>query len=344
MRRRRKLDDDPAATLEDVARAAGVSVATVSRALNFPDLVREATKARVAEAIEKTRYTPHFAARALATNRTHTVGAIIPTLNNAIFARGVNAFEETLRGRGFTLLLSVSNYDAATEHLNALRMIERGVDAVMLIGIDHGAETLARLSAANTPLVCTWSHAPDHPAPTVGFDNHAAMAPVVAHLIAHGHRRIAMLAGITEGNDRARARVAGVRDALRQSGLSLAALREVRYGVEEAAAAATALLCEEAPTAIICGNDVIAHGALFAAHRLGHDVPGAVSIVGFDDLPLSAAMPPGLTTVRVPAARMGRLAAEHLVSQIEGTIAPSRALPTELVVRGTTGPARPQKA
>lgn len=346
MRRLRTNQADTRPTLEDVAREAGVSVATVSRTLNSPDLVRAKTKEQVTNAVAATGYTPHFGGRALALNRTNTVGAVIPTLNNAIFAHGINAFEEALRERGYTLLLGLSNYDPDTERTNVLRMIERGVDALMLVGTEHDSDTVHRLRRSQKPFVCAWSFAPQSGLPTVGFDNHGAMSKVVDHLVDLGHRDIAMIAGITKNNDRARERVNGVLDAVAERGLQIRPhwLVEVRYSVNEASACATHLFSEpERPSAVICGNDVIAYGTLFAAAGCNVLVPEDVSIVGFDDLALSARVPPGLTTIRVPAIRMGEAAANRLADIIEDGVGAdadgSIELPTELVVRGTTGQA-----
>lgn len=345
MRKRRKSGSSAAVTVDEVARLSGVSVATVSRTLNTPERVRADTRERVEAAVRETGYLPNFAARALASNKTGTVGAIIPTLNNAIFAQGVNAFERALREKNYTLLVAVSNYDEATELTNLNRMVERKVDALMLVGTDHSDEAIATLRRIDIPYVCTWAFAPNVEMPTVGFDNRSAMHAVVEHLTAEGHTAFAMLAGITRGNDRARERVAGVVAALEGHGLALAPqdMIEVAYSVDEAKHQAIQLLGRrDRPTAIICGNDVIAYGVLFAAAELGLSVPADVSVVGFDDLELSAQMPPGLTTVRVPAAQMGETAAHNLAGVLEGDdgAAASVELQTELVVRGTTGPVR----
>ncbi|MEM9221931.1 MAG: LacI family DNA-binding transcriptional regulator [Pseudomonadota bacterium] len=337
--------DGATATLEDVAREAGVSIATVSRALNAPDVVRQATRERVAAAVERTGYTPNFAGRALVLKRTMTVGAVIPTLDDAIFASGVNSFEATCRERGYTLLLAFSNYDAVAELTSIRRMLERGIDAMMLVGTDHRPDAVELLRKADKPFVCAWSYAPPSGLPTVGFDNRAAMADVVAHLTDLGHTDFGMVAGVTAGNDRARDRVKGVRAQLRRRGLKLSpkALVEARYNVDAGAEAAHRLLsADNPPTAIVCGNDVLAYGVLFAASACGVRVPKDLSVVGFDDLSLSARLPPGLTTVRVPALRMGEVAANHLADLVErlpGCNGKGPAeLPTELVVRGSTAP------
>lgn len=329
-------------TQTDVARVAGVSTASVSRVLNGSDLVKPAVRARVEAAITALGYVPHEAARALALRRTRVIGAIIPTLNNAIFAKGVNAFEGAVRDRGYTLLLSVSNYDLDDERLLIRKMIERGVEGLMLVGNDHRPESFDELRSAQLRHVCAWTHIANAPAPNVGFSNSAAMADVVDHLISLGHRRIAMLAGSTRDNDRARERLYGVRARLADHGLALSEdrLAEIPYSVRAARKALPAILKSD-PTAIICGNDVIAYGTLFEAQARGVVVPDDLSITGFDNLTLSGELSPAITTVDVPADDMGTEAAAALINAIESESGvASIELQTRLLVRGTTGPAK----
>lgn len=328
-----------AATQADIAIAAGVSTATVSRVLNGSPLVRDSVRERVEAAMRQLGYLPHGAARALASNRSFTVGAAIPTLNNAIFAQGVNALERALQTAGYTLLLAISNYDPAVEALQIRRLIERGVDGLFLIGNAHTAETYETLRRAGLPAVNTWAYAPDVDGlPNIGFDNRVAAAAIVDHLVALGHRRIAMVAGVTAANDRAAERVAGVRAALARHGLAPARIVERRYGIADGRAALATLLAEACDaTAIVCGNDVIALGVLFEAQARGIAVPGALSITGFDNLPLTEHVVPGLTTIDVPARAMGERAAAALLKAIDGHPIVGDRLDAPLLVRGTTG-------
>lgn len=335
-----KLPERRSVTQVDVAKAAGVSTATVSRVLNGSTLVKPAVRKRIEAAMAELNYVPHDTARALALRRTRTLGAIIPTLNNAIFARGLNAFERAARERGYTLVLSVSNYDLEEERHLVRKMIERGVDGLLLIGNEHHAESFESLRAAGVRHACAWSYAEAAPAPNIGFSNFEAMFEVVDHLVGLGHREIAMIAGITVGNDRARERVEGVRRRLRRHGLELPASRlvEIPYSIREARQAFARLMPEE-PTAIICGNDVIAFGVLFAAQAQGLEVPRDLSITGFDNLTLAGELDPAITTVEVPADAMGAGAAEALIDAIDGKtrVAPCR-LATGLLIRSTTAP------
>ena len=143
--------------LEDVAQLSGVSTATVSRVFNAPALVREETRKRVQAAVEQLGYTPHFGGRALASNRTWTVGAVIPTMENAIFARGLQAMEETLAEAGVTLLVSTSHYDSAREAAQISALIGRGVDGLILIGEARDAAVYDLLARRGIPFVLVWS-------------------------------------------------------------------------------------------------------------------------------------------------------------------------------------------
>ncbi|MEX0695754.1 MAG: LacI family DNA-binding transcriptional regulator [Rhodospirillales bacterium] len=337
-------------SLQDIATAAGVSTATVSRVLNSPGDVRAQLRERVEAQIIGLGYVRHGAARALASSRSHTVGAVIPTLESAIFATGVNAIENHLTRAGFTLLLAVTNYDLDHEFSQVQALIERGVDGMILVGQEHRPETIALLERQRCPFVTTWTYAADaanpYIWPCIGFDNVQATRNITDHLLDLGHVKFAAIAGITTDNDRARERIAGVTGALQARGLTLPGtlLIEKPYDVGAGRDACRTLMStdpKDRPTAIICGNDVLAIGAMLEARHLGFDVPGGVSIVGFDDLPLSEHLQPGLTTVHVPSRRMGEGAARYILDCIAGRESPSRIeLPTEIMIRGTTAAPR----
>ena len=307
-------------TLNDVAQLAQVSTATVSRCLNDPGKVLPSTRERVQEAIASLGYTPNFAARFMAAKRTFTIGAIIPTMENAIFARGLQAFQETLHDRGYTMLVASSAYDPKVEEEQIRTLVARGADGILLIGHDRDPQIVDYLIQQHVPAVVAWSYDPDALLPSVGFDNRAAMCALTDHVLGLGHTRLAMIAGVTQGNDRARARVYGVFDAMAAQGLDPAnlALVEAKYDVAEAAAALIALMQRDPkPSIVLCGNDVLAAGALQGARELGLDVPRALSITGFDDIELARVAVPELTTVHVPHAEMGRRAAAELIGIIE---------------------------
>lgn len=338
------MDGFRAATQKDVAQAAGVSTASVSRMLNGIGPIKPEIRARIEQAITTLDYVPHEGARALVTRRSLVLGAIIPTLNNAIFAEGINAFEAEARAHGFTLVLSVSNYDLADERTLVRRMVQRGVDGLLLVGNEHAPETFDILRRARVAHLCAWAYSELAPAPNIGFRNAEAMAEVVDLLVSLGHRRFAMLAGIQAGNDRARARVTGVRTRLAAHGLKLPAARlaESPYTIRAAREAFAGLMrvgAARRPTAIICGNDVIALGVILEAQSVGIAVPETLSVTGFDNLAMSAEIDPPMTTVDVPAETMGCRAARALIEAINaGQPVESTPILTKLLIRGTTAP------
>ncbi|MFP1631157.1 LacI family DNA-binding transcriptional regulator [Zhengella sp. ZM62] len=336
------MKDSPRPTLSDVARAAGVSTATVSRCLNEPGLVVQATRERVLRAVEELGYTPDFSGRALASRRTNTVGAVIPTMENAIFARGIQAFQEALSAAGVTLLVASSGYDPEQEALQVRTLIGRGADGLLLIGAARPASTYELLKRRDMPFVLAWNlGASDDP--FVGFDNADAAAQMTRKVLEMGHRDIAMIAGVTAMNDRAADRVSGVRRALREAGIDADALPviEAPYSFEDGSRAFEALMQRHPrPTAVICGNDVLAVGAIKRARSMGMSVPGDVSITGFDDIDIASFVTPALTTVHVPHRRMGTAAAHLLLQLIAGESAKRRVeIDVEMRMRGSLGPA-----
>jgi len=330
------------ATLHDVAARAAVSTATVSRCLNTPGAVRPAVREQVAAAIAELGYVPHGAARALASQRSRTIGAVVPTLDNAIFATGIQRLQKRLVASGYTLLLASSNYDTAQELDEVRALVSRGLDGLVLVGSDHHPALLQLLRDERLPYVHTWTYDATVEHPCVGFDNRRAAARMARYLLDLGHREFAVVSGITRNNNRAAERLQGVRETLSAAGVELRdeRLLERRYSLADGREALTLLMAQRRPpSALICGNDVLALGALFGAQSLGIDVPGRLSISGFDDLPLASQVCPALSTMQVPAAEMGLRAAEYLLARIAGESPPDHTrLEINVVVRDTTAP------
>ncbi len=329
--------------LEDVARAAGVSTATISRAINDPDKVAKATRDKIETAINSLGYTPNFGGKVLASNRTDTIGAIIPTMANAIFSSGLQAFQEVLAESGYTLLVASTGYDPQQELHQIRALTARGADGLLLIGEQRLDETRHFLQQRNVPHVLSWCYRDDPDQLYAGFDNFDAAYRMTQHVLKTGHRQIAMIAGISQSNDRARARIDGVRAAIRDhnSGAVLMQVIEAPYRLELGAEAFARIIArDEWPSAIICGNDVLAAGAIMQARRDGISVPQDVSITGFDDIGLATVLSPALTTMRVPQIEMGRAAAKLLLSRLAGdTGLQSIRLDTEIITRDSLGPA-----
>lgn len=329
-------------TLEDVASEAGVSTATVSRCLNSPAQVSKKTRERVMQAVRELGYAPNFGARVLAAKRTNTFGAIIPTMENAIFARGLQAFQEELRENGVTLLVASSSYSPEQEEEQIRSLVTRGAEALLLIGQDRTEQSYAFLENRKIPYVVAWVFDETAPRMSIGFDNRQSMKDLAQEVIALGHRKLGVITAERAGNDRARGRFEGICDAARENGIDPDALHveETTYAIDNGAQAFARLMSRDPhPTAVLCGNDVFAAGALTMAREMGLRVPEDVSITGFDDIELAAIVTPSLTTVHVPHREMGRRAALKLLSLRAGDDAgPSIELATDIKWRQSLGP------
>ena len=326
-------------TLHDVARAARVSVATVSRALSRPELVNSNTQQRIREVAQRLGYLPDGAGRALASGLSRTVGIIVPTLDAAIFSRAIQSMQHALADMGYQLLVAAHDYSLAAEASAVRAMLAHRVDGLVLVGSDRAEETRGLLRATNVAVVVIWSFDDDFDC--IGFDNEAAGRLAAEHLLALGHRRIAMISGLTPQNDRARLRVRGVRAAMQNAECELPDwyLVERPFTLDGGRAGLSELLAlKDPPSAIVCGNDLLAAGALFEATARSVSVPGQISVIGIDNLDISGHLNPPLTTVHLPTARLGIAAAEHILARIEGKTLPHRQeLLVALVVRGSTG-------
>lgn len=329
----------------DVAAAAGVSTATVSRTFNSPEKVAPAIRDRVLAAAAALDWIPHAAGSALARRRSYIAGAVIPTLDNEIFAAQVGAMQASLAEQGVTLLLGCSNYDQEQALAQVRAMLARGVEALAIVGEAQKPELFDMIAARRVPYIVTYSYRPDAPHPCIGFDNRAAFYRLTRHLLDLGHREIGVILQPVAGNDRVAARLAGVREALAEQGLGLRPqhLREgpwsIAFGRENLRAIVDASAPQ--PTAIICGNDYLAIGALLEARAMGLAVPADLSITGFDDVAMSIQIEPPLTTMRVDNAMIGNLAARQLLARLSGTTpSPVPALIPTFVERASTAAPR----
>ena len=329
-------------TLNDVAKLARVSTATVSRCLNNPSQVSEAKREMVMRAVRELDYAPNFGARALAAKRTNTFGAIIPTMENAIFARGLQAFQEELGRHGVTLLVASSSYSPELEETQIRALVARGADALLLIGHDRTDGSYSFLEHHQVPYVVAWTYNETQLRRSIGFDNRKAMADLTDQVLDLGHKSIAFVTAPRTGNDRARERFEGVQAAMQKRGLAADALRivETPYSIQNGAEAFKSLMeTTSRPTAVICGNDVLAAGAITMAAKLGIKVPEDVSITGFDDIEVAEIVSPGLTTIHVPHRKMGRGAAKLLIDMRNGQVETrSIKLDVDLMWRGSLGP------
>lgn len=329
--------------LAEVAKLARVSPATVSRAFNTPHLLSEATLKRVSAAADKLRYLPDGLARSLRRNRSMVIGAVMPSLRHAYFASTVEGLQSAIARHGYTLLLATSDFDEKTELAAIRSMIRQGVDGVVLVGKQHDPTLFPLLRERSKPFIVTWSYDPS--LASVGFDHHRAIQPLVNHLIDLGHREIVAVMAFLKVSDRERERLAGIEAAFIQRGMSFPSDHVIYAGGSSLQDGRNALRAARArfptATAAICANDLLAAGALMECAAGGLKVPHDFSITGYGDLDIAAAMNPPITTVKTPAEDMGRIAADCLLAQLSGQEAIDRVeLSTELIVRGSTGPAR----
>ncbi|MEX0348223.1 MAG: LacI family DNA-binding transcriptional regulator [Paracoccaceae bacterium] len=326
-----------------VAKAAKVSPSTVSRTFNHPNLVSPATRKKINRAVQSLGYIRNRAAQTMHGKRSGTIGLVVPTINHAIFAEVIQAFSDSIDKAGFSLLLASHGYDLDREYAMVRKFLEHRVDGVALVGLEHSEATARLIEQQKIPALAIWNYSEDSVLPCVGADNRLAGRLAAEHLLALGHRDIGLIFPKTTGNDRAQNRLSAVHDALREMGISVPSEHESEtpYSVSQAKQAAISLLTERSrPTALLCGNDVIAQGALFAAQSLGLKVPDDLSIIGIGDFKGSADVEPGLTTIRIPAETIGTLAGErftdYITSENPGPFKICCQL--ERVVRATTSP------
>ncbi len=324
-----------------VAKAAKVSPSTVSRTFNHPDLVSPATRKKINRAVQKLGYVRNRAAQMMHGKRSGTIGLVVPTINHAIFAEVIQAFSDAIDQEGFTLLLGSHGYDLDREYEMVRKLMEHRVDGVALIGLEHSAATSRLIVQQETPAMAIWNYTEDSELPCVGADNRLAGRMAAEHLLELGHRDIGLIFPDTRGNDRAQYRLSSALETLQKGGVSVPEDRmsEAPYSVAQAKQAAIRLLSGPARlTALLCGNDVIAQGAVYGAQKCGLRVPGDVSIIGIGDFKGSADIEPGLTTIRIPAETIGMLAGQRFTAYITSETREQFRLRCRLerVVRGTT--------
>ena len=266
--------DTKNADIVAVAKAARVSISTVSRSFNHPDLVKLATRKKIDAAVRKLGYIRNRAAQTMHGIRSGTIGLVVPTIDHAIFAEVIQAFSDAVDQAGFTILVASHSYDLEREYAVLRKFLEHRVDGVALIGLDHSAETYNLIARQNIPAITIWNYDAHSPLPCVGADNLLAGGMAAQHLIDLGHRAIGLVFPPTRDNDRARDRFEGAHSALTQADIHPVHMVETLYSISDAKRAVTAMLSgSERPTAILCGNDVLAVGALYAARQCGLRVP-----------------------------------------------------------------------
>lgn len=307
--------------MRDVAKAAGVSLMTVSRALREPQRLSEETRKTVLDAVKKIGYVPNSIAANLASNRSNVVGQIVPSIQNSLYAETVKGSADVLRTAGMHLLLADSGYSMQEEEALIGAFLAQRVCGLILHNTDHTPRALQMIERAGVPVIET-GDIPRSPIDMVAsYSNAEAAKAMTMHLAARGYRRIGFVSLDTRINRRARERLRGHVAALKAVGLPKdpILISEVEPGLTSGAHAMVDMI-SRAPDvdAIFFAGDVLAIGALFEAQRRGWKVPTRIAIAGFDDLDILQHTVPRLTCLRLPRLEIGRRSAEALLERVRG--------------------------
>lgn len=315
-------------TIKDVAAYAGFSIATVSRAINAPHTVNPGTLARVREAIDALHFRPNPLGRQLRGERTRLVGVILPTLSNPVFAECLQGIDELAAAQGYRLMLMTTQYDVDRERHAIETLRAQRVEGLILTVADADTHPLLDELDREGPLYVLM-HNDTVRRPSVSVDNRQAAYDGVRMLIAHGHRRILMLAGTFAASDRARQRYTGYAQAMQNAGLEPAPALEVDFNAEELAPSVLKHLTSGAarPTALFCSNDLLAMVVIRGLRRARMNVPRDMSILGFDGLAVGEMLSPPLASISSPNRGIGCAAWHRLIERIDGQRA--NALPAE---------------
>jgi DNA-binding LacI/PurR family transcriptional regulator len=332
----------PRPTIYDVARLAGVSTATVSRALNGTGQIAPATREAIAAAVAQLGYAPNTIARSLVTKSTQTIALLLPDISNPFYAALVSGIQQSALSRGHTMLLCTTEGDPEREEQYLELLRAKRVDGALVDGLVLPPDRIARFVRDGFPIVCLDRDIDSASIPVVQVDNRLGGRLATEHLLSLGHTRIAHVTGapalrISED------RLAGYRDALEAAGVAAdpALVAEGRFTEEGGYDATRALVATDvAFTAVFAANDLTAIGVVTALAGSGLRVPDDVSVVGFDDLRLAAFVPPPLTTIRQPAGEIAQRATELLLDLTHGKrVRRTRhLLEPKLVVRASTAP------
>ena len=323
------------ASIRDVAKETGLSIATVSRVMNGNANVNSKTRQQVLDACERLDYLPNSAARALSTSRSKTVAAIIPTIEHSVFAKFISGIEQTLGEHGYSLVMAVSNADEKEELKAARKLLGMGAEAFILSGARHDTALLQSLLRHDVPHVFTSIWDPDNPVATIGYDNAKLAEEAVEYLVSMGHRKISVVHGPLFESDRTAARKEGAEKAANST--TNLQFFETDLSISGGKAALGRLLSTNADcTAVLCFSDVLAMGVYFGLAETGKSIPKDLSVMGFDNLDWAGETVPALTTINLPASGMGRIVAKQIVQCLEtGSPLRKQRLSAEIVERAS---------
>lgn len=323
------------ATLEAVAKAAGVSTMTASRSLSQPGLVSEATRARVEQAVQALGYVPNRAARALASNRSRVIVALVPSLSNAVFTAVLDGIHDALQASQYQILIGNTHYSEAEEEKLLRIYLQSDPDGILVPGLSHSPAVARLLDGLRAPVVSMMDLADDPATPSVGFSQFEAGMALTRHLLGKGYRRIAFVGAQLDA--RMLRRADGWRAAMKLAGLFDARLEIMTPQPSTIALGAELMrrVLAELPDcdAVFYCNDDLAHGAIFHCQREGIAVPGRIAVAGFNDLPASKLMLPALTTIDTPRYQVGYQAASLLLALIAGKAPSARRIDLGFTLR-----------
>lgn len=325
------------ASILDIAKRANVSPATVSRAFSQPELLRADTLARIQSTALEIGFRPNRVGRSLRSGRSQTVGLILPTLANPVFAECLAGAEDYARSQGYSVMVSTTRYDPDREQTAVQALLDHRVDALILTVADAArSPCLEALAHTGIPYVLAYNEARDHP--FVSVDNRGAAGEVIDALASFGHRRIAFVSGPLSASDRARSRLAGARAKARKLGLNaLGHLMMPAHTASDLNTLAGALASPQSPTALFCSNDLLAAAVIADLVRLGLRVPHDISVCGFDGMAFGSLMTPALSSLEQPNQEIGARACAHVLHRLnDAEFAPaSMRLPHRLILGAT---------
>jgi len=307
------------ARMRDVAKRAGVSTMTVSRALREGGKVSEETRERVLRAVREIGYLPNHLASSLSSNRSTTIGLIVPSIDNSIYTQTIKALSEVFRRSGFQLMIAECGYDPTEEEELITTFLAHRVSGLVLHNTEHTPQAVAKIRKSGVPVVEN-GNIPTEPVDmAVSYSNRAAAYAMTMHLGRLGYRNIAFASLYSVHNDRSRDRIEGYREALARMGRPLdpRLMIETSRGLA-AGAEAVARIMQTAPEAdaLFCAGDVLAVGALFECQKRGWAVPDRIALASFDDVDLLRHVSPSVTTLRLPRSEIGERSAQMLLSRI----------------------------
>ncbi|ANN65008.1 LacI family DNA-binding transcriptional regulator [Bordetella bronchialis] len=323
----------------DIARDAGVSPATVSRAFNRPELLRADTLQRIETVAREHGFRPNRVGSSLRSGNTRTLGMALPTLCNPVFAECFEGAEAWAHANGYSIMVTTTGYDVEREAAAVRSLLDHQVEGLLLtVGNAARSATLRDLAREGLPYVLVYNESPSHP--SVSVDNMAAAGDMVRWLAGQGHARIALVTGPLSASDRARRRLQGARACARELGLPEPLhLPMPLHTAANADVLRQALRRRPAPTALFCSNDLLAASVISALRGLGMRVPEDVSVCGFDGMHFAALMVPPLTTVEQPSRDIGAQACAQLLARLRGDAAGSPRLPHRLITGRTVAAA-----